>query len=525
MSKQIRNLGVFFMVCYLALFIQMNRMSFLDAEELRENPNNRREVRRDFGAPRGTVVTADGQVLAQSVPTDTEWGLQREFPEGELYGHITGHYSLSVGSSGLEETYNSELAGRTLEGGLDPGAWVDYLTDDEQVGNLILTLRHDMQQRAQELLDGQMGSVVVLDPRNGDILAMYSNPTYDPNPLSSHDFTGAQQVSNCLNNIADEEVVNEELRCPNDPAVEFEGTPLVRAENRPLLGRTYQDRFFPGSTFKVVTAAAGLASGEVDGSSSYPNDECYQPPRGGDTCIFNYGNNTCGGDFFEILARSCNTSFMQMTVEETGPEEMVGTTEAFGFNQEVPLDLPGTVQSHFPAASEFEFAEPKLALSSIGQDEVQASPLEMALVAAAVANEGDLPSPHVVGEVRDNEDRLVSEVDPGTWQTAISSSSDAELVYDAMVNVVEDGTAEGLQMDGFEVGGKTGTAQLTSDRSSSHAWIIGFAGPEGEEPTVAAAVLVEAQDGASEQTGGTVAAPIARDLMQMALEPPAQPDS
>lgn len=527
MSKQIRNLGVFFMVCYLALFIQMNRLAVFDAEELREDPSNRRELRRDFGAPRGSVVTADAELIARSVETDDEWGMQREFPHGELYGHITGYYSLGVGSSGLEDSYGPELAGRTLDAGLDPGQWADYMTDEEQVGNLILTLRHDMQQRSRDLLAGQKGSVVVLDPRSGDILSMYSNPTYDPNPLSSHDFDAAQQVSNCLNNYPDEQVAVETNRCPDDPDAEFGGTPLVRYEDRPLVGRTYQDRFFPGSTFKVVTASAGLASGQVDPEEAeYDEIDCYEPPRGGGTCIFNYGNNNCGGDFFLVLARSCNTSFMQMAVDQTGPEQMVDTAEAFGFNGDVPIDLPGAVQSHFPSTGDFEFNEPRLALSAIGQGEVQASPLEMALVAAAVANGGDVPTPHVVSEVRDNDDRLVDEIDPGTWRTAIDDSSDADIMYDAMVNVVEGerGTADGLRLDGYEVGGKTGTAQLDDSRTSSHAWIIGFAGPEGEEPTVATAVLIEAQPGATEQTGGTVAAPIARELMQMALESPTPED-
>jgi peptidoglycan glycosyltransferase len=497
MSKQIRNLGAFFMVCYLALFIQMNRLAVFDGEDLREDPLNRRELRRDFGAPRGTIVTEDGEIVAQSVPTDTEWGLQRVFPQGELYSHITGYYSLHVGSTGLEHEYNADLAGRTLDAGLDPEAWVDYLTDDDQVGNLTLTLRHDLQQQAREQLGDRPGSVVVLDPRSGAILAMYSNPTYDPNIVSAHDFEEANEAYNVLNT----------------------------AEGNPLLGRTYQDRFFPGSTFKVVTAAAGLESGEVNQDTTYPSEQCYQPPRGGDNCISNYGDNSCGGDFFEILARSCNTSFMQMAVEQTGANQMVRTAEGFGFNTEMPIDLPNAAPSHFPSTNEFEFAEPKLALSSIGQDEVQASPLEMALVAAAVANEGDVPTPHVVAEIRDKEDRLVHTNEPGTWRTAIPDSSDVDTLYDAMVNVVADGTADGLQLDGYEVGGKTGTAQLDDSRTSSHAWIIGFAGPEGEEPTVATAVLIEAQEGASENTGGTVAAPIARELMQTALEPPAQPDS
>jgi penicillin-binding protein A len=529
MSRQIRNLGVFFMVAYLALFIQMNRIAVLDADEVREDPRNRRALLRDFDGPRGSIVTADGELVAESLEIDDDdigFDRQRVYPHGHLYGHITGYYSFVLGSTGLEQQYSDELAGRTFSTATLDSFFAQF-TEADRVGNLMLTLRHDLQVRSQELLNGRNGSVVMLDARSGAVLAMYSNPTYDPNPLSSHDFTSAHRLINCLNNLDDSEIdesVREERRCPDDAGQEVGGMPLVRRDDRPLRGRAFEDHFVPGSTFKIVVASAGLLSGEVTADDPvYPEERCYEPPRT-TSCIQNFGNNLCGGDLMTIIARSCNTSFMQMSVEQIGPELMVSTAERFGFNDRVPIDLPRVVPSTYPDVDHFEFNEPALALSSIGQGDVQATPLNMALVAAAVANGGSMPTPHVVDEVRDDDARLVEDVSPGSWRTAIADRSDVRVLYDAMVGTVEDGTASDLQLEGFEAGGKTGTAELGGGRGN-HAWIIGFAGPEGDDPTIAFAVLVEAQPGATDQTGGSVAAPIAADLMRMALEPPAPADS
>lgn len=493
MSKQIRNLGIFLALCYAALFVQVNRLTVFQSEDLQNDPRNTRALERDFAAPRGSIITADGVLVAQSVETegpDNQFELQREYPTSELFAHITGYFSLRLGTAGLEQTYNDELAGRTL--GLDLRAIDDYFLDQDRVGNLTLTMRNDVQDVARRALGERPGSVVALDPRTGAILAMWSYPSYDPNALSSHNFDEAERIRQTLD----------------------------EAPENPLLSRAYGERFFPGSTFKIVTAAAGIEAGTVTPNTpQYPETSEYLPPRT-TRPISNFGGATCGGTLFVILAISCNTAFAQMGVEQAGADAMVETAEDFGFNSAVPLDLPNPAQSSFPPESEFEFAEALLAQSAIGQFNVQATPLQMASVAAAVANGGEVPTPHVVGEVRDNSDRVVDEIDPGPWRTAIDAGT-AQLLREGMIGVVEEGTATNLQLDGFEVGGKTGTAQLGTDPPSSHAWIIGFAGPEGEEPQVAVAVIVEGQEGASEQTGGRVAAPIAAEVLTRALAPPA----
>ncbi len=497
MSKQIRNIGVFLMVCYAALFFQVNRLTIFEADELKDNPANNREVERDFSSPRGSIITADGTVVARSVPSNDQYKLQREYPTRDLFGHVTGYFAFELGSAGLERSYNDELAGRTID--FDLREVSDLFVDRERVGDLTLSMRNDVQQVARQELGQRQGSVVALDPRNGEILALWSFPSYDPNALATHDFNAAEAASNLLN--ADPE--------------------------KPTLARSYQDNFFPGSTFKIVTGAAGIERGGVTPDQpDYPARQAYQPVGAGGRPvgrpIGNFGGATCGGTLFPIMEASCNSAFAQMGAEDAGADAMIDTAQAFGFNRDVPIDLPRPAGSSFP--TDFENDPPKLAQSSIGQNDVRATPLQMALVAAAVANGGEIMTPHVVREVRDDQGEVVDTIPTDDVWTRAMSSGTADVLRQGMIAVVQDGTATRLDDDlpGYEVGGKTGTAQIGSS-DSSHAWIIGFAGPPGEAPSVAVAVIVEGQPGVSEQTGGRVAAPIASAVMRQALEQPAAP--
>jgi penicillin-binding protein A len=492
-TKQIRNLGVFLVCCYAALFLQVNRLTVFQADELQDEPRNTREVVRDFSRPRGSIETVDGVVVAQSVESDDQFKFQRQYPTGELFAHVTGYFAFQLGSTGVEKTYNDELAGRTLD--FDIKELGDLFVDRERVGNVTLSLRNDVQEVAREQLGGRPGSVVALDPRNGEILALWSSPSYDPNLLATHDFAAATAASEQLN---------------NDP-------------EHPTRARTYAEREFPGSTFKIVTATGGVEHGGVTADNpSYPVQSEYRAASFGSP-IGNFGGGSCGGALFVILQDSCNTAFAQMGVENATAEGMTASAEAFGFNHDVPLDLPGAVRSVWPTERTAN-DPPVLAQASIGQSDVQATPLQMAMVAGAVANGGQVMTPHVLREIRDDQGDVVDDFTPQVWTTAMTPDT-ASLLREAMISVVTDGTASGLDngLDGnIVVGGKTGTAQLGTDPPRSHAWIIGFAGPEGEVPTVAVAVLVEGQEGASEQTGGRVAAPIAAAVLKQALTPPAR---
>lgn len=485
MNKRITRLGVFLMCCYALLFVQLNRVQVLDRDELTGHPANNRSIVRDFDRPRGSIVSADGVLLAESVetPEGSRFDRLRTYPEGELFAQVTGFFSFQFGATGVEDEYNDLLAGDTLE--QDIRGLTDLFIARENVGDVRVTVRKDAQEAARSALGAQEGSVVAIDPRTGDILAFWSFPSYDPNLLSSHDTTEVAAARSAL----------------------------LEAPGKPLQAHQYQEIYFPGSTFKVVTASIGLETGTVSvDDPSYQVESSFVPPQT-TVPLRNFGGNRCGGTLFEVLAASCNTAFARMALE-IGADDMITGAERFGFNAEPPIDLPAPATSVFP--TDFTDDLPKLAQAGIGQGDVSASPLQMALVAAAVANDGKVMAPHVLDEVSDPDGDVFSTYEDGTWTEATSPET-AAIMRDAMRGVVADGTADGLAIPGYDVGGKTGTAQLGTDPPSSHAWIIGFAGRPGEAPSVAISVIVKGQPGVSEVTGGRVAAPIAREVMEVIL--------
>lgn len=483
MNKRIRRLGIFLLACYVALFAMLNYIQVLQADSLNDNEFNARGTFENLSRPRGTIETADGVVVARSVPVDDRIGLQREYPEGDLFGHITGFFPVNGRATGVEREYNEELAGQTFEQELR--SFADLFVDRDRTGNVTLTLRDDVQRVARDQLGTRRGSVVVLDVDTGAVVAMWSYPSYDPNPLSSHDAQAARDAFNFL-----------------DPT----------SGQSPLRASSYQNTFFPGSTFKVVTGSTGVQSGRVTPEAPvYPSVTSYTPPQT-TRPLSNFAGEVCGGALFAILAKSCNTSFAQMGVETLGPDIMVDGAASFGFNQVPPIDLPGAVESRFPV----DFADnlPALAQASIGQGDTSATPLQMALVAQAVANDGQMMAPHVMQEIRDGEGAVVEDEPVEVWKTPISAAS-AATMRDAMYGVVENGTLTGVaDIPGFQVGGKTGTAQTGNDTNNT--WVIEFVGPPGEKPEYAIAVIVENQG--PDETGGGVAGPIANAVLTQALQ-------
>jgi peptidoglycan glycosyltransferase len=508
-NAQIAKLGAGLLACYLALFATVNYVQVWRADDLgdasfgcyevrpsQRTPDtplsgcaNTRDFFRDFDRDRGEVLTADGTVIARSDPTPagSRFQFQRVFPTGDLFAHTTGFYNLTFGSEGAERAFNDDLAGRTSE--LEYQSISDLFVDRDRVGDVTLTLRADVQQVARDALGQQRGSVVALDPRDGSVLAMWSFPSYDPNPLSSHDQAAASAARAALE--------PERITSPMVPAA-------------------YRRSFFPGSTFKVVTASTGVELGVVTPAEpSYASASEFDIDFT-DNELNNFGGGTCGGALFAILAASCNTAFADMGVNTIGAGGMVDGAERFGFNARPPFDLPAPAASTFPTEFPEDQGNGPLARAAIGQGDVSATPLQMALVAAAVANDGVLMAPHVLDRVTDDRGEVVRTHEDEEMGRAMSSGA-ASVMREAMVGVVENGSGRNARIAGFVVGGKTGTAQLGSDPPSSHAWFIAFAGPPGETPHVAVAVLVEAQPGVSEVTGGRVAAPIARSVMEAVL--------
>ncbi|MFQ5557393.1 MAG: peptidoglycan D,D-transpeptidase FtsI family protein [Acidimicrobiales bacterium] len=514
MTQRIRLLGAGLLVLYLALFVHLTRGQLLGAQRLQDDPENSRGLIREFGRQRGRIVTVDGVVVARSVPLDVAGiDFRREYPEAELYAHVTGYQSLTVGATGLERSFNEQLAGSTVQQQFR--SLSDLFVDRDTTADLVLTIDDRVQRAARDALGERNGSVVALDPRTGAIVALWTYPSFDPNPLASPSGAEANEA--------------------------FES--LVADRSHPLLAKSFREVFFPGSTFKIVTAAAGLESGRVgSGDPVFEITDSYQPIPAG-APIGNFGGSSCGGDLREILRVSCNTAFAELGAEWVGPDQMIATAEAFGFNQTPPLDLPEAVAARFPTDYGARLADvafyrggddddpgavmangdvdvhedtARLAQASIGQNDVAATPLQMALVAAAIANGGAVMAPHVVARLEAPDGGVYSTTDASMWRRAVNPVA-AEILRSAMVNVAENGTARNLAIAGVEVGGKTGTAQLGTDPPRSHAWIVGFAGPPGEPAQIAVAVIVEAQDGADEQTGGRVAAPVARQVIEAAL--------
>jgi penicillin-binding protein A len=486
-NSRIRRLGIALCVCYLAVFGMLNYVQVFHADELSEQPENVDVFRRNYARNRGTITTADGEVIARSVAVDDDFEFQREYPMGDLMAPITGFYSFEFGAAGLERSYDEELVGDTAQQQLR--GFADLFVGEDQVGNLTTTVRADLQAKAREQLGQRRGAVVALDPRSGAVLALWDYPSYDPNALATHNFEAARQARAFLQ--------------PDSP-------------DSPLIATSYQDRAFPGSTMKVVIGSSGLKFGVVtQDSPSYPVEDAYPPPDGAPIA----NSHTCGGTLFEILAESCNSSFARMAVENLGEGQTREGAEAFGFDEEPPIDLPDPVASHFPSAAELQGSDAFLAQSAIGQFSVQASPLQMALIAAAVANDGVMMEPYVVDELRDGDGDVVDSRDEEVWRQPIDAAA-AGTMQEAMRGVVTNGTADTLQGIGdLDVGAKTGTAQLGSDPPSSHAWMIAWAGPPGGEAEIAVAVLVEAQPGVgSEATGNSEAGPIARCMIATAME-------
>jgi penicillin-binding protein A len=481
MNRAIRRVGIGVMVLIVLLVGQLTYLQVYDADNLANDPRNIRFQLRDFSKPRGRILTADDQILARSVETDDELKFQRFYPQGGLFSQIVGYQSFVFGNVGVERTYNSELAGR------DPLLQIrnvgDVLAGKEPIGNVVLSTSALLQAAARDALGDQRGSVVVMNPKTGSILAMYSNPSYDPQPFASHNSQAVQDYEK-----------------------------LLRADpDKPDLPRAYRERYPPGSTFKVLTTSVALSLGLVTPETNFPTLSQLTLPQTSST-LKNFGGQSCGGTLARSFQQSCNTTFGQIGLD-LGDQFPPGL-EQFGLYSAPPLDVsPGAAESTGPAPGSFQQNKPNFAFAGIGQGDVFVTPLEMALATSAVANNGQIMQPHVGERITDGDDNSVKSIDPKAWRTAMSPQV-AETVKTMMVSVVEGGTGTAARIPGVSVAGKTGTAQ--NETGAPHAWFVGFA--PADDPQVAVAVIVEhGGDVGSEATGGRVAAPIAAQMMRTVL--------
>jgi len=463
------------------------------SDRLADNPANAtRQLIAEYRVDRGSIVAADGRtVLALSRKSPGELKYQRHYPQGALYADLTGYYSIIFGRSELEQSYNTYLSGDAPE--LIPQTLIDQVLGRPKRGaTVVTTIDPAIQRVAQRALGNLPGGVVAIDPHTGDVKAIVANPTYDPNDLASQDPKQVRAAWDRLN---------------SDP-------------DKPLLSRAIDELYPPGSTFKLVTAAAALENG-FGPDSTWPNPPVLDLPQTTAT-LENFGGEHCLGGASQItlaqaLTVSCNVVFGQVGLK-VGAAKLAAQAHAFGFapdasSGDVPFDIPFQ-EGVFPDASYFSDRLPAVALSAIGQDNVAANPMQMALVASAIANGGSEMRPRLVSEIRDPSGQVVKTFTPEVFGQPISSQTAIQLTQ-MMVSVVQSGTGTAAQIPGIEVAGKTGTAQH-GEGLPPHAWFVSFA--PAQNPKIAVAVIV--LDGGSlgsDATGGVVAAPIAKAVMEAAL--------
>jgi peptidoglycan glycosyltransferase len=453
-----------------------SRWTIFQASSLRENPLNRRQLLESERIQRGPIVAADGTVLARSVPA-AEGTFTRIYPTGELFAHAVGYYYTDLGSSGLERYRQAQLTGRA---GTNLQSILDQLQGKEPVGDKVVTSLDPAAQRvANSALAGYQGSVTALDPRTGAVTVMASSPGFDPNVLRSS-------------------AAYEKL--------------TADTSGRPLINRATQFGYAPGSTFKVVTATAAIDSGEFTPESTISGRNRVVISG---VPLQNDNNEEFGQiTLKQALAQSVNTAWAQVAVK-LGKPTMARYMDRFGFNRKPQLDYPADEMS---ANGEYEGERLVSPLSplvdvgrmGIGQDKLEATTLQMAEVAAAVANHGTLMVPHLTARVVDPEGRTVETVAPRV-QSVVMKPSSASDVTTMMEAVVNEGTGTTAQIPGVQVAGKTGTAETQIGTAINNVWFIAFA--PARDPRVAIAVTLQAVPG----YGAAFAAPVAREVMERLL--------
>ena len=477
MNRPIRRVAFVAMVMFAALLLNGTYMMVFRQDSLTAQPQNRRVRDAEFAQDRGSILATGKTEIAPTEPVKDRFKFQRMYPKGTLYTPITGYYSYDHARSALENTYNPQLAG--TDDSLFVRRLVDLATNRTPQGSSVqTTIVPKVQQAAAKALGNAKGAVVALDPQTGAVLALVTSPTYDPNDVASHDI---QQADKAYQRLA------------ND-------------DDRPMANRAAREIYPPGSTFKLVTAAAALADGKKPDSKIKSPDRLRLPNTRTDL-----GNSTnCGGSettLVRALEVSCNTAFANLGIE-LGQDALRAQAGKFGFDQRHLSDLNG-VASQFP-----ESMDPaQTALSAIGQYDVAASPLQMAMVTAAIANDGVLMDPYVVSMVQSPDLKPLSTHKP-TQLSQPMTADNARLLKQMMVSVVANGTGRNAAISGVDVGGKTGTAQSDPKRKP-FAWFTSFA--PADNPKVAVAVVVEDADiPRSDIAGGRVAAPIAKAVMEAA---------
>ncbi|SKA87084.1 Cell division protein FtsI/penicillin-binding protein 2 [Clostridium sp. USBA 49] len=474
-SANIKKIFVVFLLCFIVIMSYITYFELYKSEEIVKSPYNKRTWAVRNKVLRGTIYDRNMTILAKSEKTNED-GQKRVYEGGEAFTHAIGYIDLKYGITGLEKKYDSQLS---YDEGFDIISFIKNKgktkENDEKVGrSLKTTLDTDLQMLSYELLGNNRGAIVVLNPKTGEVLTMVSKPSFDANNLD--------KIWDSLQK---------------------------KEANYPFINRATSGLYAPGSTFKVITAVSALEN--IKGITSRKFKDNGKLVFNSNESISNYGGKAYGNiDLKKAFAESSNVYFGSLGIE-LGNEKLKETAEKFLFNKDIPSDGLTIENSRFPSYKDNE--KGNLAQSAIGQAEVLATPMEMALVASTIANNGVMMKPYIVSEILNNEKNVVKKINSEKIGNIISEEN-SKIMRDLMREVVLKGTGKNASVSGIKVAGKTGTADhddIPNVDEPPHSWFIGFA--PYEDPKIAISVIVE--EGG---TGGKAAAKIAGQVIKEALK-------
>ncbi|TXS56018.1 peptidoglycan D,D-transpeptidase FtsI family protein [Streptomyces sp. t39] len=483
MNKPLRRIAIFCGILVLALMIRDNWLQYVRADELNTHKLNKRVEIERYAHERGNIIV-DGKAVTGSVETDDNYyKYKRTYADGPMWAPVTGYASQVFGANQIEKLEDGILSGNSDQLFFDR-TMAMFTGDKKKGGNVVTTLNGKAQKAAFEGLGKKKGAVAAIDPKTGRILALASTPSYDPSSFAGR--------------LKDDEKA---------------WVSLTKDTDKPMLNRALRETYPPGSTFKVVTAAAALENGKVEDIDE-PTDtpEPYILP-GTKTPMVNHAKGCENASLNRAMEVSCNSVFAKLGDDVTR-DKMVETAEKFGFNN-------GEIDTPVRAATSVydkNMSRDGNAQSSIGQFNTAATPLQMAMVTAAIANDGKLMKPYMIDKLESPGLEVIQQNEPEEMSRPISAEN-AQLLQQMMENVVERGTGGNAAINGVKVGGKTGTAQHGENNSKNpYAWFISYAKGADGSPVAVAVVVEDSEARRDDISGGGLAAPIAKAVMKAVLD-------
>ncbi|MFF5567634.1 peptidoglycan D,D-transpeptidase FtsI family protein [Streptomyces sp. NPDC012623] len=485
MNKPLRRIAIFCGLLILALLVRVNWLQYVKAEELNGSKYNKRVDIERYKSERGNIIV-DGKPITGSIKTDdTLFEYKRTYVDGPMWAPVTGYASQVFGANQIENLEDGILTGNDDRLFFDQTLSM-FTGDEKKGGNVVTTLSGAAQKAAYKGLGDKKGAVAAIDPQTGKILALASTPSYDPST-----FAGRSNKDSKAYNA---------LQPKNDP-------------DNPMLNRALRETYPPGSTFKVLTAAAGLEHGVIKDVDAKTDSPLPWIMPGTTTPLPNENNIPCKDvSLREALRMSCNSVFGKLGVD-VGKDKMLETAKKFGFNEEqfIPVRADASI---FPE----DINESQTALSSIGQFDTRATPLQMAMLAAAVANDGKLMKPYMIDRLETPGVDVLEKTEPEEQSRPLTQEH-AQMLQSIMETVVEKGTGANAQIPGVTVGGKTGTAQHGENNSKNpYAWFISYAKTDQGSPVAVAVVVEDSSANRDDISGGGLAAPIAKAVMQAVVD-------